>query len=463
MGKTPPAGNLTADDRPAEHARPGPDDRPSQHTGWNFAVIVTESTFFMAGLAWVDPSSVLPLFIGMLTPSPIIVGLVTVIQRLGWLVPQVFMAAVLGHRPRRLPWLRWPVLLGRLPLLAFVVYLWLRGVDNPGVVIWFMLIAYFSVALGNGLLGISWQDIIAKSIPSRLRGRFFGAMQFATAMSAFGVGFVVRWMLSPQGPAYPRNYTYLFTLMAASLVISIIGCWMVREPIRPVLERPQSVWQILSSALPTLRRVAAFRSLVLVALLGFGISWATPFYMVHAKQNLGVRDEMAGVYIWALTIGGALGSIWWGYLNDRRGPRAVIRGACVFITVAPLLAIALPAGVRAAATVVPPIQAALPYLFALVFLCGGAAIGATWMGSLNYLFELASHQDRPRYLALWSLLAAPGALAPLLIGWLLKFLPFPVVFTLMATSALAALVVSLRMPHVQPAGGRDRATPPSEV
>ncbi|UCC68306.1 MAG: MFS transporter [Armatimonadota bacterium] len=418
----------------------------TEHTRWNFVVIVTESTFFMSALAWVDPSSVLPLFIGKLTPSTVIIGLIAVLQRLGWLLPPIFMAAVLGHRPRRLPWLRWPVLLGRLPFLAFVVYLWVRGVGSPATVIWFMVIAYACISLANGLLGISWQDIIAKSIPSWLRGRFFGAMQFATAVTAFGVGFVVRWMLGPRGPGFPQDYTVLFTLMGIFLTFSTIGCWMVREPVRPVLDRPQSVREILGSALPMLRRQAGFRALVLTAVLGFGISYAMPFYMVYAKERLGVQESIAGIYIWASTVGGAIASIWWGYLNDRRGPRAVVRGACVFITITPLLAIVLAPAVRIAAAAVPSLTDVLPYLFALVFLLGGSAIGATWMGATNYLFELASHQDRPRYIALLNLLTAPGALAPLLIGWLLNYLSFPVVFALMAVFGLAALIISLLMP-----------------
>jgi len=416
------------------------------HTRWNFAAIVAESTFFMSGLAWVDPVAVLPVFIGRLTPSTVIVGLVTVLQRLGWLLPPVFMAAVLGHRPRRLPWLRWPVLLGRLPFMAFVVYLWLSGVSRPDVMIPFMIVAFASVSLGNGLLGISWQDIIAKSIPSGLRGRFFGAMQFATAVAVFMVGFVVRWMLGPGGPGFPREYTILFSLTAVFLTFSIIGCWLVREPIRPVLDRPQSVREVLLGAIPLLRENRAFRSLVLVALLGFGMSYAAPFYMVYAKQELHVRDELAGVYIWAATAGSALASLWWGHLNDRRGPRAVVRGAAVLIAVTPLLALSFLPAIAAASSVLPALHCALPYLFSSVFFISGTMAGATWMGSTNYLFDLASHPERPRYIALLNLLTAPGALAPLLIGWLLNYLAFPLVFALMAAFGGAAALIALRMP-----------------
>ncbi len=421
-------------------------EQSTEHTRWNFAIIVTESTFFMAGLAWVDPSAVLPLFVRHLTPSTVIIGAIAMVQQLGWKLPQVFMAAVLGHRPHKLPFLRWPVLLGRLPFLAFVVYLWMVGVSNAAVVIWFLIIGYSCISLGNGFLGISWNDIIAKSIPSRLRGRFFGTMQFTTAIAAFGVGFVVRWVLGPAGPGFPTDYTLLFTAVAVSLTLSTIACWLVREPIRPALDRPQSFGTILRGIVPMLRGQRAFRSLVVTALFGFSIAFATSFYVVFAKQELGVPEATAGIYIWAMTIGGAAASILWGYLNDSRGPRAVLRGAGTLVTATPLLAVLIPA----AAEAVPALSRALPSLFAVVFLSGGSSIGAMWMGSTNYLFELADDADRPRYLGVFHLCTLPGALGAFVIGWLLNFLSFTTVFLLMAAGGAAALAAAFFIPEVSP-------------
>lgn len=424
------------------HARA---DARDPYTRWNFGVIVTEAALFMSGLAWIEPSTVLPLFIGHLTPSTVIVGLITLLQRLGWLLPSVFMAAVLGHRPHRLPWLRWPVLLGRIPLLGFVLYLWFFGVERAALTIWLMVFSLFAISLGNGVLSIPWQDIIAKSIPSQLRGRFFGAMQFCAAVATFAVGFVVRWMLGPAGPGYPRDYTLLFTLMGLFMALSALGCWLVREPLRPVLDRPQPLREILLGALPTARANPAFGCLVLVSLFGFGVSFAMPFYMVFAKQRLAVPEHIAGVYIWTMTLGSATASLWWAHLNDRRGPRAVLRGASLLITATPLLALTL-LGVSVAA----PDARGIAHLFSLVFLVGGCAMGGTWMGATNYLFELASDRDRPRYIASMNLLSSPGALVPLLIGWLLGFLPFTIVFALMAGSGATAAAISLRMPIPRP-------------
>ena len=415
------------------------DTQPEEHTRWNFAIITTEASAFMSGIAWTDPATVLPLFIGLVFPSTILIGLVTVLQRLGWILPQLPMAAIVGHRPQRLPYLRWGVFVGRLPLLAFVLYLWFKGVGSPPAVILFMLLAYFSVALGNGVVAVPWQDIIAKSIPGRIRGRFFGTMQFITAVATIGVGFVVRWMLGPRGPHFPINYTILFTLAAFFITISTVGCWLVREPIRPVLDRPQSLRNLLGNVRPLLRKEPSLLVLSVVALLGFGLSATTPFYIVYGTTRLGVQAQAAGVYIWAATLGSASFSLIWAHLNDRFGPRAVVRGACLCAALAPALALAIPAVVSVPSPV-------LAYVFGLVFLVAGATLAGMWMGTNNYLLELATHQERPRYIAVFNTLALPGATMPLLIGWLLSFTPFRPVFALLLACGAAAVYLSWRMP-----------------
>ena len=424
---------------------PPRDQEFSDATRWNFTVMAAESAIFQIALAWVDPVAVLPLFISRLTPSTVLVGLVTVLQRLGWILPQLPMAAILGHRPRRLPYLQWGVFFGRLPFLAFVVYLWIKGTGSPATVLAFMMIAYLSVALGNGVVTVPWQDIIAKSIPGSLRGRFFSSMQLATALGALGVGFGVRAMLGPSGPGFPMDYTILFTFVAILLTLSTLGCAITREPIRRVLDRPQSLRQVVRSAGPMLREHADFRGLVLIALLGSAMSFTTPFYVLYATRKLGVPEQIAGVYIWASVLGGAAFSVVWGHLNDRRGSLTVIRAGCAFVIIAPILAITIPLFLRAGDAILPGSLLLLPYVFALVFVVGGSTNGAFWMGVTNYLFDLCDHPDRPRYIALLNYLSLPGALFPLLIGWLLNYLPYQLVFCFIAASGTAASLVSRRM------------------
>ena len=419
--------------------------RGDEHTRWNFAVIGAESAAFQSGMMWADPVTVLPLFIGQLGGSTVLVGLVTLLQRLGWILPQLPMAAVVGHRPNRLPYLRWGVLLFRLPFLAFVAYLWWAGVSDPRVVLTFMLLGYFSVALGNGFVALPWQDIIAKSIPAEIRGRFFGVMQFATASLAMGVGFVVRYMLGSNAPAFPTNYAILFSLTGLFFTLSTVGCWLVREPIRPVLDRPETMRDILRGVIPFLRREAGFRYLATVAMLGVGMSLTTPFYIVYATKQLGVAPQTAGVYIMAATIGGAVSSLVWAHYNDRRGPRAALRGGAACTLLAPTLALLVPPLARGVEAVTG--VTTLPYLFGLVFLVAGSSMNGMWIGTNNYVFDLASHQERPRYIAILNWLAIPGAAIPVVVGVALKSVPYPLVFAGLTVVGAAVFGLAWRMPR----------------
>jgi MFS family permease len=398
-------------------------------------------------MAWTDPSTVLPLFIRSLGGSTVLVGLVTVLQRLGWMLPQLPMAAIVGHRPRRRPYLQWGVFIGRLPFLVFLAYLWSAGLGNPSLVLAFMLFAYFAVALGNGVVAVPWQDIIAKSIPSRIRGRFFGTMQCITGCAAFAVGFVVRWALGPRGPAYPHSYFLLFTLAAVFMGFSTIGCWLAREPIRPVRDQPHSLRELFFGLAPLARSDRSLRLLALVALLAGGVLNCTPFYIVFATRELGVQPQLAGVYIWGSTLGAAISSLIWAHFNDRYGPRTVLRGAAISATLAPTFALLLPALISLSLGHSPSGSQVLPYVFVLVFLASGAAMPGMWMGNNNYLLELAGHEDRPRYIAAFNTFALPGALLPLLIGWLLSFIPFRWVFALLIALGLTAISLSIRMPR----------------
>lgn len=395
----------------------------------------------MGGMAWVDTSTVLPLFITRLGGSTVLVGLMTVLQRLGYMLPQLPMAALLGHRPRRAPVLRWGVLIGRMPMMAFVVYLWVAGIERTGVVLAFLLIAYFCTAAGNGVVSVPWQDIIAKSIPSGIRGRFFASMQFSNAVVTIAVGFAVKWFLGSDGPSYPLNYTILFSLLAAFYTLSIMICWVMREPIRPVLDAPQSVGDIVRDTIPLLRDNRAFRYLVLVGFLGSSLTFTTPFYMVYSKTRLGAPDSMAGVYILAMTFTSAMFAWVWGRLNDRRGPQSVVRGACAMLAMAPLLALLVPA-------IMGGLGSILHYAMAVVFIAAGATNSGMPMGLMNYLFEMSGHEERPRYIAMMSFLTTPGALTAALVGWLLQHLAYPTVFGLIALCALAALAAAWCMPRL---------------
>jgi MFS family permease len=180
-------------------------------------------------------------------------------------------------------------------------------------------------------------------------------------------------------------------------------------------------------------------------MLGMGMSLTTPFYILYATRRLGVAPETAGVYIWAATIGGAVSSLVWAHFNDRRGPRAAIRGGTICTLLAPTLALTTPFLARGLDALLG--VETLPYLFGLVFLVAGSSMNGMWIGTNNYLFDLASHQERPRYIAILNTLAIPGVLVPWVAGEALKSVPYPAVFACLVVIGATVCGLAWRMPR----------------
>jgi hypothetical protein len=84
------------------------------------------------------------------------------------------------------------------------------------------------------------------------------------------------------------------------------------------------------------------------------------------------------------------------------------------------------------------------------------------MGSNNYLFELTSHQERPRYIALLATLAAPRTLFPVVTGAALMVVRFEVVFALLAAIGTATILMCWRLEEPGQTGPAGREATGSE-
>lgn len=418
--------------------------KQESHTRWNFIVITADAAFFIGALAFVEPFAVLPVFIRTLTDSTIAIGILITIQRAGWLLPQLPAASLLQHRPRKKPFLLLAATAGRLPFafLAVVVYFWAGS--NPALVLWLLMFSYAIFYATDGMSCLAWNDIIAKSIPANFRGRLFGAQQFIGAAIAISAGEVVRRVLAKEGLPYPANYALLFAILFAGMMLSSFFLSLVREPLRPVAAEPQKVAQLLKMIPRALRERQDFRRMVWTqSLVGVG-SIAAPFYVIYAEKYLGAPPWVSGIFIWAGTVGGIVGSLAWAYLNDRHGSLRVIRGVCWLALLGPVAAILVPLFGLPAPLVY--------YAFAVVFALGAAGAGGNWIGFTNFLLEIVNDEERAAFLGITPTLLAPMILMPLIGGLLLKVLPYEALFALAAAGGLAGWLASrtLREPRTVP-------------
>ena len=171
---------------------------------WNFSVNLIEGASFMFGISLISSSTIVPLFISKLTSNPLAIGLASMVALAGWFLPQLFTANAVEQLPRRKPVVvNAGFFLERLPVLLFPGIALIAG-RSAGLALVLFLACYAWFHVGAGLVGTSWQDMVARCFPVKRRGRFFGLTTFAgTASGAIGAIFS-SWLLKTY--PFPTNF-----------------------------------------------------------------------------------------------------------------------------------------------------------------------------------------------------------------------------------------------------------------
>jgi MFS family permease len=394
--------------------------------------MVADAAAFITGVAFVSPAIVLPLFMERLTGSTVLVGVVAAMQMAGWYVPQLATASLVEHRPRKKPFILKVCAVGRLPLLLLPVLL-LTAPHHRGLILAVFLGTQLLFFASDGVTGVPWKDICAKTIAPRMRGRFFGAMQLIGGVLAVGAGAAVRQILGHPRLPYPRDYALLFAIEFALLMASLGLLALIREPLRPVREARRGLWELVRAAPALLRAKPQLARMVAVRWLADTGAIAVPFYAVYARVELGLPEATAGIFISAQMAGGIAAGAVWALLSDRWGSKRVIQGSAMCSLIVPLFA-----------WLAPPLLAAhgpgaLTYGYAVTFFLLGAIINGVWIGYTNFVLESVGDKERASYVGLTNTLGAPAVLFPILGGWVIGVTSYHVVFAVAAAAAAAAL------------------------
>jgi len=402
---------------------------------------IANGVLFAIGVAFIDPVTVLPALVSRLTTSEVAVGCVSALGMSGWFLPQLFAANYLQSRPYKRPLYIFAAILRTVGLLSVIPLLYFLAPARPVVALVAFFTAYMCYSLAGGLSGPAFLDIVAKTVPADRLGAFFGHRQFWGGLGAIGSGVLVRVVLASDALAFPNNYVLLFL---GALIVFGPG-WIlfgsIHEPPGRVAEDRKPLLRFLRSAPGTVRRHREFRLLLASRLLSGGAGIALPFYIIYARQVLGVPESAIGTYISIQMAGSVMLVPLWTYLNDRRGPRQLLVAVVgLYCTIS---------GIALIASLFP--QAVTFGRFALmaVFFPLAAIAAGSFMGYTNYLFAIAPEEERTLYIGIQNTLFALTSFSPLLGGVIVAMASFTALFGIATAFSVAGLLATLRLPRNQ--------------
>lgn len=390
----------------------------------NFLVGAAAATLTVVSDTLLFPALILAAFIGGLTESFLLVGLIPAVGAAAWFLAQLLAAPVTGSFGRKLPWATGAALVraASLALLAYVV----NRADRVGTdeIVRSALICFAAFAFASGFASTVGTSVSVRSVPNQYHGLFFRVAQICGAVAAVSAAVLAARVLSADGPDYPENFAQLFVVAAVAAGGVILLQLLTREPGRiPASGRAGGIGSsgaVRGSGLPALADPSFRRFLVFRVALGL-VAVADPFYILFAQRELGIASTRLGWFLLALVAARILSAPLWAWLIRAQGTRTTLQIAGLFRLLPPLLAVTLPYLVdteiwRDRATS----PNALPVAFGLVFVALGITLGGLQASTFGYLVETLPASGRAGAIGLTNLVLAIAAAAPLAGGLLLR-------------------------------------------
>ena len=282
-----------------------------RHLKRNFILGVINGALFSFGDALQDTNLVLSVFISRLSGSNLLVGLLQPVRLGGWFLPQLLVSCRLQGARRKMPYYRLGAALRGTGALGVGVSALLVRDPHLLVPLTFLMLAIFS--LSGGFSGLAFTDLVAKTIPSRMRVSYSAWRIFTGGILALLASVIVRQVLGSEGgPPFPTNYALLFLLAAFGICSGMTAFAFVKEPEDGQVRAPASVREQLSRARRLPVHDANYRGFLAGRLCLMLAEVAAPFYIIYAKTSLGLPDAIAGTYLMVAILANIGSTYVWG-------------------------------------------------------------------------------------------------------------------------------------------------------
>lgn len=394
----------------------------------NFILGVLSESLWGLGLGFYMPATLLNLALVDLGGSAVLAGLLIAIFATGINLPQAFSALILPPRfsdPPKAALLHIPALLG--PLVsgsAFVIF----PVSDPHSRLVCFLAGFTLFSVGIGLVVPHWITAISRSLPEKIRGRYFGTSFFASGLCATSTGWLGNYWASRGGLEW--GYATCFLIAVPFMVLSLV----VLSRLKPIAARPQApppgAWK--KSFLLLNRKLlepGPFRVGLLLVFFMILVASCGNLLTVYLREKMKVEAYWFQLFSPALSLGGMAGCFFLGWLADRKGLRAAYQTAFTAGLLTMLLTFLT-------GTVVSTfcfaglgfLEAAFPVL------------------NLSLVLKLAMNKkDTSVQVGLFNTLMSPwNFLLPLAMGWLAAHLGYAWAFGLACVCCVAAFVLLLK-------------------
>ncbi len=378
---------------------------------------------FFLGLttSMLDLNTVFPALVTELTGSRVIFGLLYGVMLGAPLVFNLLFSHHLRTKPYKKGYLLAGIWLRAFSFFGMSATTFLFAKDHPSLAVGGFFLWVFLFSVSAGFAGISYADLLGKTMRGSARVRLYAAKQFAGSTASFGGGLLVSFLFRSGGLGFPYNYGINLAVGFVGLGLATAGFYRIREPAsQPPARGPETLSAYLRGVPALLRQDAQFRRFLLVENLTSFSVMALPFYMVYARERFGLDTEYIGRYLLVQVAGTILSNLVWGRIARWSSPQAIVRTCILLGAMIPVAALLL---VRTT-----------PAWYAVLFFLIGFIISGRRIGFEPYLLDIAPEESRTEYLGIRGTLNVLIVLLPVIGGFLIGRFGYAPVFLLVSVA-----------------------------
>ncbi len=376
----------------------------------NFFSFLWHSTFLALASSFMDVDTIIPSMLIKAGGNSIHLGMLTAIMLGGSTLFQLVFASYLSNKNFKKNYLLLAINLRVLSLLCLAI-LFINSNSLSGDLIIFLIFIFISVfSFSGSFAGVSYVDILGKSVLQRQRKKFFTSQQIVSSTGIFASALIVRKLLKYYD--YPVNYSVLFLIAGLLLFIATAGFWKIREPESKV-EKKNSLWQFFTMIPSEIRKNKNLKYyLLIINSLGLGLS-LLPFLILFAKENFGLSYQLIGNFLLYRTLGMLTAGLILFKFSDKFLYKTLLKFCLILGSSIPLVSLIFSDHI---------------VLYQFIFIFSGVFV-ATYKVAINgVLLEISNNENRAVYAGISGAGNILTTLFPLFAGILISAFGFHFVF-----------------------------------
>lgn len=383
--------------------------------------------FFLAvAMSVAEPSTILPLIVHHFSESVILVGIFTSLLRGGAIVVQLFAAFYAQSYKLVMPFMKKVFLVRFLSWFLIGVIILLIGDKNPKLTLALFGILLFIFSFSAGFGAVYFSEIIAKIFNKTERGKSMANRQFFSAIGAIISGGVAGWVLNTFEP--PKSYGYLFIISALLFGIGLYAFSTIKEPVKENIRiKEESFLKFLKNSFYFLKTDKALQFQILTILFSYSVLFALPFVILKANKTIHLTGWIVGSFVTVQMIGALFGNLFWKKL-------------------APLYKkIILLSYLLVISAFIVSLFAKNVISYALIFFLIGFGMDGFKISGMNLLFEIASEDKRPVYVAIQNTITSIGLFFAIPGGIILKYFGYNILYIFTICMLLIGLFFATKL------------------